>query len=109
MMIILSNKAKGYIKKKCIKNLLIKISFFTEGCVHVYEPKIETIIPENIKNYLKNDNFDINGIHVYLSNQYNEIYKNQKDIHVDLQKFPRKKLIIKNIDPIIINACKLEE
>jgi len=109
MNVSFSNKARQYTKKKKIINILVKISFFTQGCVHIYEPKLEPISNDKLGNFQKNKRIIVNGFTIYLSDQFLEIYNTQKEIHIDLQKFPKQKLILKNIDPIIIQTCKLEK
>lgn len=109
MNVTFSNKAREYTKKKNIINLLVKISFFTQGCVHIYEPKLEPIPDDELGDFQKNERIIANGFTIILSDQYLEIYQNQKELFIDLQKFPRQKLILKNLDPIIIQTCKMDK
>ena len=109
MSVAFSKKAIDYIKKKKIINLLVKISFFTQGCIHIYEPKLEPIPNDKLGNFQKNKRLVVNGINIYLSDQYLETYNTQKELYIDLQKFPKQKLILKNLEPIIIQTCKLDK
>lgn len=109
MSVAFSKKAIDYIKKKKIINLLVKISFFTQGCIHIYEPKLEPIPNDKLGNFQKNKRFVVNGINISLSDQYIETYNTQKELYIDLQKFPKQKLILKNLEPIIIQTCKLDK
>ena len=110
MDIILSEKAKEYITRKRISNLEIKISFFSERCVQIFEPKVQVISDKNLDDFVGIRKEIVDGIVIYISDQFSEIYKEEnKDIHIELHKFPKKKLIIKNIDPIIIQTCKIDK
>lgn len=109
MNVTFSNKAREYTKKKNVINLLVKISFFTQGCVHIYEPKLVPIPNDELGNFEKNERIIVNGFTIILSDQYLEIFKNQKEFIIDLQKFPRQKLIVKNLNPIIIQTCKMDK
>ena len=109
MNVTFSNKASEYIKKKNIINLLVKISFFIQGCVHIYEPKLEPIPIDKLGNFEKNERIILNGFTILLSDQFLKIYNSQEELHIDLQKFPNQKLILKNLDPIIIQTCKMDK
>ena len=109
MIVSFSNKAMEYIKKKSISNLLVKISFFTQGCIHIYEPILEPIPNDKLGKFQKDADLVVNGINIYLSDQYLETYNTQNELYIDIQKFPTQKLILKNLEPIIIQTCKLEK
>jgi len=102
-----SNKAKDYLKKKNFKHLLVKTNFFSETCVQIYEPKIAPLKKGEVKDLQDHEKVVLNGLDIYVSKKFLNRFIIEKKIEVDLQRFP-KKLIIKNIDPIVINVCKIE-
>ena len=107
MSILLLDKSKEFIKKNNISHLLIDITFIEEPCTQIYDPKIEMIKNIDIEKYENLEKVSGNNITLYLSKQFIEIYGKLKEYQLDVGGFFRKVLILKNIEPIIKNTCKI--
>ena len=109
--ITFSKKAREYLKEKEIPSFLIKISLFSEKCVQIYEPIIQPISREEIekklsaKEIIKEEGYAKPDI--FYTSQFEELFKEQNEIQIERKRFP-KKLVIQNIDPIIINTCRVD-
>lgn len=107
MSILLSEKSKEFINKNNISYLLIDIIFIEEPCTQIYDPKIEIIKNDDTEKYENLEKVSGNKISLYLSKQFIEIYGKLNEYQLDIGGFFKKVLIIKNIDPIIKNICKI--
>ena len=107
MSILLSEKSKEFIDKNNISYLLIDITFIEEPCTQIYDPKIEMIKNIDTEKYENLEKVSGNKITLYLSKQFIEIYGKLKEYQLDVGGFFKKVLILKNIDPIIKNTCKI--
>jgi len=109
MNVILSEKAQEYINKNDISNLLIKVSFLTEGCILIKEPKIEIIKDKDIINYVDYNKISKGKLNVFIAQNFNEIFGENEEYFLELEGTLKKKLIIKNIKPIIIRTCQMDD
>jgi len=107
MSILLSDKSKEFVEKNNISHLLIDITFIEEPCTQIYDPKIEMIKNIDTEKYEILEKVSGNKITLYLSKQFIEIYGKLKEYQLDVAGFFKKVLILKNIDPIIKNTCKI--
>ena len=107
MSILLSDKSKEFVEKNDISHLLIDITFIEEPCTQIYDPKIEMIKKIDTEKYENLEKVSGNDITLYLSKQFIEIYGKLKEYQLDVGGFFTKVLILKNIDPIIKNTCKI--
>ena len=103
-----SDRAQKYISEKNYRHLLIKISLFSEKCVQIYEPVIISLSSEELDFYQDCTQLTINGMVIYLDKQFLELYPSISQIFIERQRFP-KRLFIKNLDPIIINTCRVDD
>lgn len=108
MSIILSNKSKEYIEKNKISHLLIRVSFFTEGCILIKEPKIEIVNEKDMKKYKDHDKIMNENLTLLISNDFREIFDQKNKFCLDLGGTFKKKIILKNFQPIIIRTCKVD-
>jgi len=107
MSILLSDKSKEFVEKNDISHLLIDITFIEEPCTQIYDPKIEMIKNIDTEKYENLVKVSGNDITLYLSKKFIEIYGKLKEYQLDVGGFFTKVLILKNIDPIIKNTCKI--
>lgn len=107
MSILLSDKSKEFVEKNDISHLLIDITFIEEPCTQIYDPKIEMIKKIDTEKYENLEKVSGNDITLYLSKKFIEIYGKLKEYQLDVGGFFTKVLILKNIDPIIKNTCKI--
>lgn len=108
MTIIISKKLKTYIKKKEISQLLITVSFFTEGCILIKEPKIIDVTHENKRNFYDSEKNLDGSLILHFSKEFYEIFNKNDEYHLDLGSTFRKKVILTNIQPKIIRTCKVD-
>jgi len=107
MSILLSDKSKEFVEKNNISHLLIDITFIEEPCTQIYDPKIEIIKNDNIEKFENLEKVSGNKITLYLSKQFIEIYGKLNEYQLDVGGFFKKVLILKSVDPIIKNICKI--
>ncbi len=107
MSILLSDKSKEFVEKNDISHLLIDITFIEEPCTQIYDPKIEMIKKIDTEKYENLEKVSGNNITLFLSKEFIEIYGKLKEYQLDVGGFFTKVLILKNIDPIIKNTCKI--
>lgn len=107
MSIILTEKSKKFIEKKKITNLSLEIAYIEEPCTQIYDPKIEIIKDNKTKSYSSYKKVSSNGLTLNVSNSFIELYGDLNEFELDVESLIKKKLIIKNVDPIIKNVCKV--
>jgi len=107
MSILLSEKSKEFINKNNISYLLIDITFIEEPCTQIYDPKIEIIKSIDTAKYQNFEKVPGDKITLYLSKQFIEIYGKLNEYQLDVGGFFKKVLILKSVDPIIKNICKI--
>ena len=97
-------KALDHIQEKSISSFLIDADLMEEPCVQVFSPVIKL-------KFSNNDEFEqktnVNGIEILFSNQYIEQFGKHENLLISIKGLIRKKLFIKNIEPIIKNVCKI--
>ena len=107
MSIILNEKSKKFIEKKNITNLSLEIAYIEEPCTQIYDPKIVIIKDNKIKNDSSYKKVSSNGLTLNVSNSFIKLYGDLNKFELDMGSLIKKKLIIKNVDPIIKNVCKV--
>ena len=107
MSISLSNKSKEYLKKSNISNFLVDIIFIEEPCTQIYNPTLKKITEADIEKYKDFEKVSKDNLILYLSDWFIQIYGKLEEYQLDINGVFKKKLIIKNIDPIIKNTCKV--
>ena len=97
-------KALGLIQEKSISSFLIDADLMEEPCVQVFSPVIKL-------KFSNNDEFEqktnVNGIEILFSNQYIEQFGKHESLLISIKGLIRKKLFVRNIEPIIKNVCKI--
>ena len=95
-------KALGLIREKSISSFLIDADLMEEPCVQVFSPVIKLKFSDN-------DGFEqkinVDGIEILFSNEFIEQFGKHENLVISIKGLIRKKLFIKNIDPIIKNVC----
>ena len=104
--IILTEKLRKYLQEKTISYLLAKVSFFSEGCVLIKEPKFEVLNANDLEEFQANEKITKDQLTLYISDDFNEIFGSEEEFYLDLKGVLRKKIIIKNIQPIMKRTCK---
>jgi len=107
MSISLSNKSKEYLKKSNTSNFLVDIIFIEEPCTQIYNPTIEKIKDVDFDKYKDFEKVSNDNLILYLSDWFIKIYGKLEEYQLDINGIFKKKLIIKNINPIIKNTCKV--
>ena len=107
MSIILTEKSKKYIEKKKINNISLEITYIEVPCTQIYDPKIEIIKDKDLEKYSSYKKVSNNGLNLNVSKSFIELYGDLNKFELDMGSLIKKKLIIKNIDPIIKNVCKV--
>lgn len=107
MSINLTQKAELYLKKENAKKLYIDIAFSEEPCTQIYEPSVEIIEDEELEKYNTPHRLSENGIILFISEWFKQLFGEQNEFKLDLKGLLKKKLVIKNIEPIIKNTCKV--
>ncbi len=110
MSVKLSNKAKIFIIKNNICNILLDVSYFTEGCVLIKEPKIEIIKSnKDLRDFEEYDQIKHDSLNLYISNDFKQIFPQKEEFLLELGGTIKKKIIIKNIQPQIIRTCQVDK
>ncbi len=107
MSITLTEKSKKFIEKKNISNLSLEIAYIEERCTQIYDPKIEIIKNGNLEKYSNYKKVSSNNLTLNISKSFIELFGNLNNFELDMGSLIKKKLIIKNVDPIIKNVCKV--
>ena len=108
MSIVLSNKSKEYLKRSNTSNLLVDITFIEEPCTQIYNPVIEKIEDIDLENYKDFEKVSNDNLILYLSDWFIKIFGKLEEYQLDIDGIFKKKIIIKNINPIIKNTCKVD-
>jgi len=107
MSIILTEKSKKFIEKKKLRNLSLEIAYIEEPCTQIYDPKIEIIKDNNLEKYSSYKKVSSNSLTLNVSKSFIELYGDLNKFELDMGSLIKKKLIIKNVEPIIKNVCKI--
>jgi len=108
MSIILSNKSKDFLKKSNTSNFLVDIIFIEEPCTQIYNPTIEKIKDVDLEKYKDLEKVSTDNLILYLSDWFIKMYGKLKEYQLDINGLFKKRMIIKNINPIIKNTCKVD-
>lgn len=107
MSISLSNKSKEFLKKSNTLNFLVDIIFIEEPCTQIYNPTVEKIKDVDLDKYKDFEKVSKDNLILYLSDWFLKIYGKLEEFQLDINGILKKRLIIKNINPIIKNTCKI--
>jgi hypothetical protein len=107
MSILLSKESKEYLKKNNASNFLVDIIFIEEPCTQIYYATIEKIEEADLEKYKDFENVSKDNLILYLSDWFLKIYGKLEEFQLDVDGFFKKKLTIKNVNPIIKNTCKI--
>ena len=106
MEVKIPEEVKIFWKKKHISNILLNVKLYEEPCTQIYNPVIKNINSEDIDSSIetlgKFHNFTF-----YVHPEFNERFNNTQLIELELKGLLKKKVIIRNIEPIITNICKI--
>ncbi len=108
MSISLSNKSKEFLKKSNTLNFLVDIIFIEEPCTQIYNPTVEKIKDVDLDKYKDFEKVSKDNLILYLSDWFIKIYGKLEEFQLDINGILKKRLIIKNINPIIKNTCKVD-
>ncbi len=107
MSIILTEKSKKFIEKKKITTLSLEIAYVEESCTQIYDPKIKIIKDNKTEKYTSYKRVSSNGLTLNVSKSFIELYGDLNNFELDMGSLIKKKLIIKNVEPIIKNICRV--
>jgi len=107
MSIILTEKSKKFIEKKKISDLSLEIAYIEEPCTQIYDPKIKIIKEEDLEKYSNYKKVSFNNLTLNVSKSFIELYGDLKNFNLDMGSLIKKKLVIKNVEPIIKNVCNV--
>ncbi len=107
MFIALTKESEGYLRKKGIGNLLVDVTLIEEPCTQIYDANITHIKSEDIDKYRNIEKVVDGNLTLILTEQFLKIYGKLDEYQIDLGGFLKKKLILKNVEPIIKNTCKI--
>ncbi len=107
MSIILTEKSKKFIEKKKITTLSLEIAYIEGPCTQIYDPKIKIIKDNKTEKYTSYKRISRNGLTLNVSKSFIELYGDLNNFELDMGSLIKKKLIIKNVEPIIKNICRV--
>ena len=107
MSILLSKESEEYLKKNNASNFLVDIIFIEEPCTQIYHATLEKIEEANLEKYKDFETVSKDNLKLYLSDWFLKIYGKLEEFQLDVDGFFKKKLTIKNVEPIIKNTCKV--
>ncbi|MHA2036134.1 MAG: hypothetical protein ACW972_01000 [Promethearchaeota archaeon] len=106
MSIVLSGKSQKYIRKNNIQHLLIDLTFIEEPCTEIYDPIIKILRERDLDRYRELDKISEGNLNLYISKNFVKTFGNHDNYSIDTSGIFRNKLVLKNVDPIIVNTCK---
>lgn len=102
----LTSKLKEFLQQKEISEISVDVKLEEQPCVQIYSPRIE--IGEINHSGHKNPHIQIvDGITIAFSQNFLSRFQPSKSINFDLKGLFKKRVEITNIEPIIINVCKV--
>lgn len=108
MEIHISEKVHQFCAAKGISQLYFVVHLTEEPCTQIYQPMIKTNVkisnPDTFELVGKFDEYEI-----YQDSEYLQMFGNIEEIQLDLKGLLKKQIIIKNVDPIIRNVCKVPQ
>jgi hypothetical protein len=107
MFIVLTEESSAYLRKKGISNLLIDVTLIEEPCTQIYDANIRDIKSEDIVKFKNFEKVIDGNLTLYLTEQFLKIYGKLDEYKIDLGGFFKKILILKNVEPIIKNTCRI--
>ncbi|MHA1720028.1 MAG: hypothetical protein ACTSWX_00315 [Promethearchaeota archaeon] len=105
ILIEFDEKASDLMQEKSISSFLLDVDFMEEPCVQVFSPVIRLKI-SNIDGFEKKTVF--NDIEIIFSNRFMEYFGDSENLLISTKGLLRKRLFVKNIEPIIKNVCKID-
>jgi len=109
MTITISKKLLTYLQKKEICQLIAKVSFFTEGCVLIKEPKIIAYSQDDEEKIHDSEKIDEDSLILHFTKEYRDIFGKDDLYQLDLGGTFSKKIMLKNIQPKLIRTCKMDD
>ncbi|MHA1583860.1 MAG: hypothetical protein ACTSVU_07270 [Promethearchaeota archaeon] len=106
MLIRVLEKAANFLEKKHPNAILCDLEELTEPCTKIFNPKIIVLNNSN-EIGLKKKSGEYKSIPFYLSKNFENKFDLPDTLIIGIEGWFTKHLYIKNIDPIIINTCKI--
>ncbi|MHA1520032.1 MAG: hypothetical protein ACTSRK_07595 [Promethearchaeota archaeon] len=106
-------KAMEYMQAKNFQQLYVVVDLHEESCVQIFSPKIIPIVKEIDSKSIAKDSLEIssNGLQVFFSPEFIHRFSPEGlagEIIFQVKGLLKKRIEITNIDPIIINICKVD-
>ena len=97
-------KALFFLAKQKRTEFLLDVDFTEEPCVQIFSPilRVFTGNPEKFLTVVRSEDLTL-----YLASSFLEAFSLPPTLEVSVEGLVRKHLIVKNIDPIIKNICKI--
>ena len=97
-------KARAFLSKQKHTDFLLDVEFIEEPCTQIYSPvlRVFTDIPENFQPVVRAED-----ITLYFSSAFSDLFSLPPLLEISVEGLLRKHLIVKNINPIIKNICKI--
>ena len=97
-------KAQNLIESKKIDLILLDIEYIEETCTQIFNPIIKIISSKNPGwNKIPSEE----EIEIYNTPKFFKVFKIPPNLIVSTEGLFRKRLMIRNIEPIIKNVCKI--
>ncbi len=97
------SRALEFAEKKGITSILIDVEYLEEPCTQIFSPIVKKQTQIINRDYSCNTK---QGINVEFSDIYVSKFDSSNDIVISTEGLLKKRLSVKNIDPIIKNVCK---
>ena len=105
MAIQFSDQVKNYFEKKSITQMRLQVDLIEEPCTQIYNPKLVpfTDSPKDSDILLgSHENVSFYALPEFISR-----FGQPSELVLSLKGLLKKKVILKNIEPIIKNVCKI--
>ncbi|MHA1744740.1 MAG: hypothetical protein ACTSWW_02005 [Promethearchaeota archaeon] len=97
-------KARAFLAKQKRTEFLLDVEFTEEPCVQIHSPVFRLFIenPEKFHTVVRTED-----ITLFFSPSFLDVFALPSTLNVSVEGLLRKHLIVKNVDPIIKNICKI--
>lgn len=99
-------KAQVFLAKQKNSEFLLDVEFTEEPCVQIYTPVFRIFTESSEKFHTL---VHTQAITLYISSTFIDLFSLPPTLEVSVEGLLRKRLIVKNIDPIIKNVCKIQD
>jgi len=106
MSIVLSGKSQQYIIKNNIQYILVDLIITEESCTKIFEPIIKILQKEDLGSYKELENISDGDLKLYISKNFIKTFGITDIFQIDKSGILKIKLVLSNVEPIIINTCK---